>query len=337
MKKKILNTLKFIIFIGIGVFLFWKVYKDQPIEDLVVSAKNTNYWWITLSIVVGIFSHIIRALRWDIALKSNKITARRDNLFYSVMIGYFANLAVPRMGEVTRAAVLKKYNNVPFSIGFGTIVTERLVDMLVLLCMTVLVILLQNNVLAEFIINNPSVSENLQNIFSVRNIIISGCTLIAAVLLYLAITSRDKKSNSLFGKIFGKLDSFKTALLSVFKLEKPALYIFYSILIWVLYFLGLYTACPAFDFFEVSSIGIMEALTVFVLASYGMVVPVQGGLGAYHFMVISTLIIYGVSDTDSRLFALIVHATQTLLSIVAGALSLVAIITVNKKRKKSNG
>ena len=150
MKRKLFDAFKFLAFISIGIFLFWKVYKDQPIDELIESAQNVNYWWISLGLLIGILSHYIRALRWGIALDSMGISARKDNLFHSVMVGYLANLAIPRMGEVSRAAVLKKYNQVPFSAGFGTIVSERIIDLLFLGIATLYVLIFENDIIISF-------------------------------------------------------------------------------------------------------------------------------------------------------------------------------------------
>ena len=331
--KKILNIAKYLLFAVIGIFLFWKVYKDQPIDELLEAAKEINYWWILLTLVIGIFSHIARALRWEIALQSNDISARKDNLFYSVMVGYLANYALPRMGEITRAAVLKKYNGVSFTKGFGTIVTERIVDLIILLIFTFFIFIFQRDVITKFLLENPSVSENVKKIFSLNNILIVSISLTVIILAYFFFITKIKPNSKILGKIKEKLTSFKVSVFSIFKLKRPLLYVLYSILIWVLYYLSFYFAFPAFKFFDEIEIGHLIAFTVYVMASYGMVAPVQGGIGAYHFMVISTLIIYGVGTTDARLFALVVHGSQTILIIVTGFLSLIAMSFINKKIK----
>jgi len=333
--KKIFNIAKYLLFIGIGIFIFWKVYKDQPIDELIDSASQVNYWWVAFALVIGVFSHIIRALRWDIALQSNNLKARKDNLFYSVMVGYLANYAFPRMGEISRAAVLKKYNNIPFTTSFGTIVTERLVDLIILLLFTLTVLIFQKDVISTFLLENPSISENVNKMISLENILIFSAIAIMSLLVYLFLITR-KTQNNLLEKVLKKLSELKIAILSIFKLKRPLLYIFYSILIWVLYYLGLYLALPGFSFYHELNLGHLAVFTVFVMGSYGMVAPIQGGLGAYHFMIISTLVIYGTDSVDARLFALIVHGTQTILIIILGFFSLIAMSTVNKKNN-TNG
>jgi len=338
-KQKLFNVLKFLAFISIGIYLFWKVYKDQPIDELIESAQHVNYWWIGLGLLIGILSHFIRALRWGIALDSMGISARRDNLFHSVMVGYLANLVIPRMGEVSRAAVLKKYNQVPFSSGFGTIVSERIIDLLLLGAATVYVVLFENNIILQFFQNNPAISENVQALLSARNLIIISIVVLVAIIGYLFLMFKKGTEHSLLSKISIKLQTFKEGLFSIFKLNKPLLYILYSILIWLCYYLMLYVSFPAFSFSETMDFGAGAILVVFVLGSYGMVAPVQGGIGAYHFMVISALIIYGLDDSNARLFALIVHVSQTIMLIVVGLISLSVLPLINRKilKEDNNG
>jgi hypothetical protein len=332
LKKKIVNTVKFVAFISIGLFLFWKVYKDQPVEDLIVAAKNVNYWWIALVSIIGISSHLVRALRWEIILSSMGIKTYKDNLFYAVMVGYLANLAIPRMGEVSRSAVLKKYNKVPFTTGFGTIVTERIVDVVIMLGLTFFVVLFHKDVILEFLRNNPAVSDNARNLLCTRNLVIMGVMGVLAIAGYLFLLARSKKSENILTKIFGKLNAFKEGLFSIFKVKRPVLYLFYSLLIWFLYYLMMYFSFPAFSFAGNIGFTANEILVVFLMGSYAMLAPVQGGIGAYHFMVISTLIIYGVDDADARLFALIVHGINTIVIMVVGFFSLAMLPIANRNR-----
>ncbi len=332
MKKKIINTVKFVAFISIGLFLFWKVYKDQPVDDLIAAAKNVNYWWIALASVIGILSHVVRALRWEIILSSLGIKTYKDNLFYAVMVGYLANLAIPRMGEVSRSAVLKNYNKVPFTTGFGTIVTERIVDVVIMLGLTFFVVLFHKDIILEFLRNNPAVSDNVRNLLSYRNLIIISILGVGALAGYLFLLVRSKKSDNILTKIFSKLNTFKEGLFSIFKVKRPFLYLFYSLLIWFLYYLMMYVSFPAFSFTGANEFTASSILVVFLMGSYAMLAPVQGGIGAYHFMVISTLIIYGVEDADARLFALIVHGINTVVIMLVGFLSLAMLPIANRNR-----
>ncbi len=335
MKKKIVNTIKFILFIGIGIFLFWKVYKDQSIDDLINTSKNINYRWLVLAAIVSVGSHLIRALRWELALTSIGIKPSRSNLFHAVMIGYLANLAIPRLGEVSRSAVLKKYEKIPFTSGFGTIITERIVDVIIMLGITVLVIFYNDSFFSKFLTNNPSVSEKFQALFSTKNTIIVTLFFLITVGAYLLILKHSEKTQSQIKKIFEKITSFKEGLFSIFKIKHPFLYIVYSLLIWFMYFAVICLTFNAFVFVGGINLTLNQMLVVFLMGSYAMLAPVQGGIGAYHFMVIASLVIYGINDTDARLFALIAHGVSTIVVVVFGFVSLILLPVYNKNRVKN--
>ena len=160
------NTIKFFIFLGISVFLFWLVYRDQNWNDLLkVLEEDVNYTWIGVACVMGIASHVSRALRWQLLTESMGYNIRFWNSFMGVMIGYFANLAIPRMGEFTRCGVVSKYEKVPFSNLLGTVVTERVIDMMILLLLTLIVVITQFKQVGIFLDSNPEVREKLFHLF----------------------------------------------------------------------------------------------------------------------------------------------------------------------------
>ncbi|MFQ6946458.1 MAG: lysylphosphatidylglycerol synthase transmembrane domain-containing protein [Odoribacter splanchnicus] len=138
------NTIKFFLFLAVSAFLFWLVYRDQNWDELLTVLKeDVNYFWIGVACVMGIASHVSRALRWQLLTASMGYRISFGNSFMGVMIGYFANLAIPRMGEFTRCGVVSKYEEVPFSKLLGTVVTERVIDMMILLFLTLIVVITQ--------------------------------------------------------------------------------------------------------------------------------------------------------------------------------------------------
>lgn len=332
MKRRILKTLQFALFVGIGVFLFWKIYKDQPLDELLAAARQVDYAWVAAGLLIGVASHAARAARWGLALDAAGVKARPGNLFYMVMVNYLANYVFPRMGEVTRAAVLRKYEGAPFVVGLGTVVTERVVDFVILVLLTLWVVVSQSGFLADFLTHNPAVSDNLSALLTARNLAlaaVAAALCAAAWLLFRRLTGR----GGLQGKVWAKAAAFKDGLVSIFKIRRWWLYILYSALTWGLYYLNMYVVFLAFGFTATVGIGWTAAMVVFVLSSYGNVAPVQGGIGAYHFMVIASLVIYGVSDTDARLFALVSHGATTLLVIALGCASLALLPLANRGRK----
>jgi len=329
LKKSVKNIIKTVLFVALGLLLFFFIYKDFDFNELLSELKALNYWWFIPMIAMSIMSHVSRTIRWQMLLESDGGKTRFLNTFLAVMNGYFANIAVPRLGEVTRCGIVSKYDKQDFSKVLGTMVSERMVDVLMLLLFTILAFFLQTTEIQSFIDSNPDFGSKLDIITSIPVII--GGVILAAVGFYLLILIAKGKFNHI--KIFAKISKFITSfwqgILSLKKVKRPGWFIFHSIFIWLMYFFMLYVCFFAFEDFNLS---IFAALTLFVAGSYGMVAPSPNGIGAYHFMIIQTLIIYGISPEKAASFALIVHGLQTSLLVVAGLISFIALPIINKNK-----
>lgn len=327
------RIVKFFLFLGVTSFLFWLVYRDQNWNDLVkVLKEDVDYTWIWVAIAMGLVSHVCRALRWQLLTASMGYRIRLANSFMGVMIGYFANIALPRMGEFTRCGVVSKYEGVPFAKLLGTVVTERVIDMLILLGLTLVVILTQFKQIVVFLEENKEIEGKFLSIFHSGWIVVA----IAGFLIAFYLIWRIGRHSSLYNRLKGFGKGLKEGILTVKKVKHKGLFIFYSLFIWLLYYLMFYVCFFCFEF--TSGLGPLVALTIFVLSSYGMVAPVQGGIGAWHFMVIAALLIYlphtpGI-ESMSKTFALLTHGTMTLLYIVVGALCLLIMPLYNTGLKK---
>lgn len=329
MKKHLLNSLKFLIFLSAGLFLFWLIYKDQDVDVLKNALNQINYQWIVLSLLAGSLSHVVRALRWQLMVKPFGYKPSFTNSFMAVISTYFANLAVARLGEVTRPTILKKYENIPFSTSFGTIVLERIIDVLILFILTIILIFTQTQVFIDFVHNNPNVASELERLHhSFLPYIIFGLATIG-LLSTILLWSRIKKT-FLFVKFEKLIVQFLEGVNSLKKMNQKGLFFFYTIAIWGLYFLLTYL--PVFAFPSTQHITVLGGLAFFVIGSYGMVAPVQGGIGAWHFMVAGTLVVIGINDQDARVFALIVHAAQTLMIVVLGIITTALLPIVNRHK-----
>lgn len=323
------NTVKFCLFLVVSVFLFWLVYRDQNWGELMkVLREDVDYTWVGVACVMGIASHMSRALRWQLLAESMGYRIRFWNSFMGVMIGYFANLAIPRMGEFTRCGVVSKYEKVPFSNLLGTVVTERVIDMIILLALTLTVVATQFKQVGIFLDHNPEIKSNLVNLFhSSWMLLIAAVVAVGAVLLWKFFLKK-----RLRGRIRSFLEGLKDGLLTVRNVRHKGLFIMYSLFIWLMYFLMFYVCFFCFEF--TSHLSLLVGLTCFVLASYGMVAPVQGGIGAWHFMVIASLLIYlpntpGIEEM-AKIFALLTHSSMTLLYIVVGVVCVVALPLYNR-------
>lgn len=330
------NTIKFFLFLIVSGFLFWLVYRDQNFGELFkVLKEDVNYTWIGVACLMGIASHVSRAMRWQMLTKSMGYRIRFWNSFMGVMIGYFANLAIPRMGEFTRCGVVSKYEKVPFSNLLGTVVTERVVDLFILLGLTFVVVITQFRQVGIFLKNNPEIEEKVTGIFH------SGWLLavLIGVVIGMGLFWKFFLKNRLQGRIRSFFHGLKEGLLTVKDVEHKWLFVAHSLFIWLMYFLMFYVCFFCFQF--TSHLGILVGLTIFVLSSYGMVAPVQGGIGAWHFMVIAALMIYLPHtpniESMAKAFALLTHGAMTSLYIIVGVMALIFLPIYNRDfTKKQN-
>lgn len=330
MNKTVKNIFKITFFVLTGAFLFFLVYKDFDFKELFDGLKNLNWWWFLLMFVIGIFSHISRTMRWQMLLESNGEKTRFLNTFFAVINGYFANIAVPRLGEVTRCAVVSKYDKVNFSKVLGTMVTERIIDVIVLLLITILAVVLQSGEINAFLTNNPDLGKNLEFLISLP--VILGVIIIGIISILFIVRIAKGKYNHIkvFQKLSNFINNFWKGIISLKTVKRPLIFIFHSFFIWSMYFLMLYVCFFAFEGFE--NLNLMSALVLFVAGSFGMVAPAPNGIGAYHFMIIQALMIYGISQNDAAGFAFIVHSLQTAGLIIMGVISFVFIPIINKNR-----
>ena len=328
MKQNILKTLKFVSFFALGIFIFWMVYKDQDFNRIKsILTNDVNYFWIVVSLLLGLLSHVSRTIRWNLLIEPLGRKPRLMNTFLAVMVGYLMNLALPRMGEISRCGVIARYEKISFTKLVGTVVTERLIDVLMLLILLVIVVLTQFGQVLEFLNNNPEVNEKLQKV-------IYSPVLIGGLLLFLVVLwlSRHKiRESSLMKKVMGFVGQFVEGFRSIGKMKRKGSFIFHSVFIWVLYYLMMYLIFFSFGF--TSHLGPLAGLTVFVLGSFGMVAPVQGGIGAWHFMVIEGLALYGVDRADGKVFALLAHGTSTVMLIVLGLIGMLVLPFVNEREE----
>jgi len=326
LKHNLLKTLKFISFFLLGIFIFWMVYKDQDIKRIKsILANDVNYFWIVISLVIGLLSHISRTIRWNLMIEPLGHKPRMLNTFLAVMVGYLMNLALPRMGEISRCGVIARYEKIPFTKLVGTVVLERLIDVLMLLILLLVVVITQFGQVLEFLKNNPEVNQKLHKVIY-SPVLIGGLILVALIVWF----SRHKiRGSSLTKKVMGFVGQFVEGFRSIKDIRNKWAFAFHSVFIWVLYYLMFY--CVFFAFGFTSHLGPLAGLTVFVLGSFGMVAPVQGGIGAWHFMVIEGLVLYGVDRDNGTVFALLAHGSTTIMLIVLGLISLLVLPFVNER------
>lgn len=331
MKNKIINTLKFLAFFSLSAIIFWYVFKNQEIDSLMEEIQNTNLFWIWVSLFLGILSHFSRAMRWNILIEPLGYKPKLLNTFSAVMVMYLANFAFPRLGEITRVGIMKKYEKIPFSELFGTVFVERAVDMIFLLVLLIVVAFTQSSVLLQFAENNPAILSSFTNLLDSKWFFIA-IGFASVSILAIFITLRHKIAHlAIYQKIKELILKFWAGIKTITQLKRMWEFIFHSIFIYAMYFIMIYVAFFAFD--ATKELGLLTGLTVFVMAGLGMVIPVPGGIGAWHWLVTRTLFIYGVTiEPFGNAFALVVHTSSSLMLIVVGFIGLIFLPLYNKKK-----
>ncbi len=326
MKKSISKLIQFILFPAIGIFIIYQLYKDQNAAEILNALRNDiDYKWIILSISLGLLSHISRAMRWQMLIEPIEKKPGLINTFLAVMIGYLANLVFPRMGEVSRCGVISKYERMSFTRVVGTVVAERLSDLFILVLIMISVLALQFDLLGGFLSRTLKL-ESLTDVFiSPLFYGIIALTGVSAMLV-----KRYSKQYRILMFLKDLMAKFTEGFSSIRKIKNKPLYIAHTLFIWFMYFLMIYVCFYSMP--ATSSLGINAGITILLTGSLGMIAPVQGGIGAWHFMVIATLKLYGVPAETGGVFALVVHAAQNLMIIIVGLLSFSALPILNRRK-----
>ncbi|MFW6289551.1 MAG: lysylphosphatidylglycerol synthase transmembrane domain-containing protein [Mariniphaga sp.] len=313
-------------FLAIGGFIFWLIYKDQDVDRIWSILQNeVDYFWIIVSLFIGLLSHISRTIRWRLMVEPVSHRPGLVNTFLSVMVGYLMNMALPRMGEITRCGVLARYEKINFSKLLGTVVAERVVDMVSLLLLLAIVIFSQFGQMLRFLDQNPEIESRLTGIITSPLLIIG----LVALLIAAFVFRKALRHNLFYKKVDAVVMNLKEGFISIGSIKSKGWFVFHSVAIWVLYYLMFYVVFFAFDF--TSDLGPIAGLTSFVLASFGMVAPVQGGIGAWHFMAIEGLSLYGIAYENAVIFAFVAHASMTTMIIGLRIISLLILPFINNK------
>lgn len=328
MRVPIYSILKYASLLFLGVFLLVMAFKGQNFDQLLLDLKSANYWWVLASVLACLLAHVFRAMRWSMVIEPlGEGVPDPKNMFYAVMIGYLANLAFPRMGEISRCGVIRKTDKIPLNQLIGTVITERLIDLLMLLMVAALSISLQYKVISAFLYGHLllKLSGHFSYIFIL--IVAGGLFVFSGLLFYIVI----KKNHwGIVQKAIVLWHGFSRGLRSVKKIQYKSRFVLLSVLIWFFYFLSTYLCLFALN--TLSSLGPITALVVLVLGSLGMIAPVQGGIGAFHWIVAEGLTLYAIPRSDGLAFATIIHSSQTLLILIVGLISMIMVMIPSSKQ-----
>lgn len=342
--KFVRETLQFVLFTGAGALILYFVYRGQNasymadcalrgippgqcslMDKLRADFAGVNYWWVLLIVSAFLLSNVVRAHRWLLLIRTMGVEGRMINAFFTIMVSYFANMGLPRIGEVVRAGLFARYEQIGPEKVMGTIVVDRILDLLSLLFAILLTILLQGNVLYGFFERRLGDTIFANSWFYVA---------FALFLVGLGILYKNRrvvKRWSLYGKVQHLVEGFRDGLRSLRRVQRPGVLLAETALIWVLYFLMMYLGFKAFA--PTAGLGMMAGLMTFVFGGLGVVFPSPGGMGTFHAMVIAALALYGIHGDDAFSFANIQYFSVQLLGcMLFGIIGLIVLPIANKKK-----
>ncbi len=313
MKHLLKVTLQILLPFVLGLGILWWMYRGTDWSDFFGFVTHDMKWgWMALSLAFGILPQMARAWRWRMALQPLGESPRRTTCVDAIFISYAASLVIPRVGEVTRCGTLKKCDGVSFTKSLGTVVTERLVDSVMMLLFTAVAFFTQLPMLVTFMEKTGTDVSDILHRFTATGYVVTLICLVAAVTAAVVLIRRF----AVFRKGRDMLKDLWEGIVSLRKVHNLPLYLFYSLLIWGGYFLHFYIAFFCFGF--TSGISVEPAFLIFCVGTFAVLVPTPNGAGPWHFAVKTMLVLWGVAETDAILFALAVHTIQTALVVALG-------------------
>jgi hypothetical protein len=325
-KRRLITTLKVTTpFILGGAILYW-MFRNFDFKSMEkVLFEEMNWWWMLLSFPFGILAQAFRGWRWKQTLEPMGENPRTSTTIYSIFISYAASLAVPRIGEFTRCGVLKRWEGTSFPKALGTVVTERAVDSLLILILTLITFLSQIPVFLTFFSKTGTRFDEIFGMFTTTGYIVTAICGIAVLISLYSV----RKKLSFYDKVKATLHGVIEGVMSLRGVKNIPLFLFYSIAIWASYFLHYYLTF--FCFSGTANLGITCAMVTFIVGSIAVLVPTPNGAGPWHFAVKTMLILYGVADNEALYFVLIVHTVQTLLVVAIGIYAWAALALKNTR------
>lgn len=303
--------------IGLGIIYYqYTTLTSEEIEKIKISFIKADYFYIYLSLFIALFGYWSRAYRWKFALQHLGYSTKFHNDFFTVCVSYLVNLTIPRSGEISRAALLKKYENVPFDKAFGTVVAERIVDLLIFLLFVVIAFILQFDKLYQFLIEKLPLEKIIY--------LLLGGILVFVLFILVWIYAEW----NIIKKLKEKLSGLIEGMTSILKMKDKWNYIFHSFFIWFSYLMMFYVTIFALP--ETSNISFDVVIMGFIFGSLAVGFT-NGGIGAYPLAIALIYSLYGITNDVGVAFGWLVWTSQTLLTIFLGLLSYLLLPILNKK------
>ena len=308
-----------------GAILYW-MYRGEDWQQIRrVMTEEMDWTWMLLSFPFGILAQMFRGWRWRQTLEPVGERPRTSVSIHAVFLSYAASLVIPRVGEFTRCGVLKRYDNISFAKALGTVVTERAIDSLLVMGITVIVLLLEMSTFGMFFRKTGTNLQTILHGFSWAGYLVAAISAVAILILLHFLL----RKLSIYNKVKMTFKGIWEGVISLKDVRNIPLFVFFTLGIWVSYFLHYYLTFFCFDF--TADLGLGCALVTFIVGSIAVIVPTPNGAGPWHFAVKTMLILYGIADESALCFVLIVHTVQTMLVILLGIYAWVALNFTSKK------
>ena len=331
-KTILVNSTKVVLPLTLGGAILYWMYRDFDFQSVRhVLTEEMDWTWMLLSFPFGILAQALRGWRWKQTLEPVGERPRTSVAVNSIFLSYAASLVIPRVGEFTRCAVLKRYDGVSFTKALGTVVTERAIDTLLVLLITGLTLLFEMSTFGTFFQKTGTSVDTILQKFSVTGYIVTAiCGVAALILLHWLL-----RSLSIYNKVKATLSGIWEGIISLKDVRNLPLFLFFTLGIWCSYFLHYYLTFFCFPF--TADLGLGCTLVTFIVGSIAVIVPTPNGAGPWHFAVKTMLILYGVADNEALYFVLIVHTVQTLLIVGVGIYGWISLLYTGVRRHEDTG
>ncbi len=322
--SRIKSLIQVAISLGVAIWIFWLLYRDIEFSSLWYQVKSSNWIWISASLAIAWLGFWIRGWRWSLLIQDHQgIAVSPNRAYHAAMVGYLANMLVPRAGEIARCGVLSRTNGTSVGHLIGTVILERSIDLFFLIGTICLAFILENQLFLSLADNLIDLTVLIQKVAGNWHLFLGGIFVFVLFIYFLFQKFRHHdlvaKAQAFFRQLLGGIRTIQT-------LKNPWGFWVSSFVIWFFYYLTMLTV--AMGIASTANLTLSEVLLVMVMGSIGMVAPVQGGIGTFHALVAYILIQFGVIESDAKIFAAIIHGTQVLLVLITGFVSWILMMKI---------
>ncbi|MBC7867578.1 MAG: flippase-like domain-containing protein [Gloeobacteraceae cyanobacterium ES-bin-316] len=333
MRKRILSIIQYVLFLGGGIFLVWWQLKSMTTaekEEFYAAFLNTNYWLMIPVVGMSLLSHLSRSMRWKLMMEPLGYNPALKNVFAVTMVGYLANSAIPRLGEVLKCSLLARYEKLQIDKLFGIILVERTFDLVCYVVFIGLTVLMQVNLIGEYVSGKLSLMTQAKG-FPIWAKLLLVVILFAGMIFLLRYLSKRFPQNRFLIKLNFFLRGVAAGFTTIRSLKKRKLFLAHTFFIWAMYLLQIYVGFYAME--GTAHLSIQAAFAVLSLATLAMIVT-PGGIGSFPIFVMETLLIYSIASPLGKAFGWLIWGANTSIVIIAGLFALLLLPYFNKQKKE---